>query len=133
MAEGLTALESTFGPQETADRLVAEVIALGMTIFARMDHAAGAAAVGMTLSPTEVVVFGNAKAGTPLMQAQETIGIDLPLKALVYQDTAGKTWLAYNDPAWMARRHDLPAAVATNVSVMTAALEAIAARATGRG
>ena len=76
-----------------------------MTILARIDHAAAAANVGMALRPTEVLIFGNPLAGTPLMQAAQTIGIDLPLKALVWQDDAGKTWLAYNDPTWLARRH----------------------------
>ena len=63
----------------------------------------------MELRPTEVLIFGNAKGGTPLMQAEQTIGIDLPLKALVWQDAAGKTWLSYNDPAWLAQRHNVEA------------------------
>ena len=82
-ANGLTTLSSVFGPQDTADRLESEIKARGMTVFARIDHAAGAAAAGMTLRPTEVLIFGNARGGTPLMQAQQAIGIDLPLKALV--------------------------------------------------
>jgi uncharacterized protein (DUF302 family) len=130
MADGLITLESNFGPQETSNRLVAEVAVQGMTIFARVDHAAGAAEVGMTLGPTELLIFGNAKAGTPLMQEQQSTGIDLPLKALVYQDTSGKTWLAYNDPAWLARRHDLPTAAAVSIKSMTSVLAAISARAT---
>ena len=77
----------------------------GLTVFARIDHAAGAQAVGMALRPTELLIFGNAKGGTPLMQAQQTIGIDLPLKALAFEDAAGKAWLAYNDPAWLTGRH----------------------------
>ena len=79
MADGLITIPSSFGPQETMDRLAAEVSARGMTIFARIDHAAGAASVGMPLRPTELLIFGNAKAGTPLMQVDQTIGIDVPL------------------------------------------------------
>ena len=101
--EGLNTLASAFGPRETMDRLVSAITAKGMTVFARIDHAAGAAAVDMALGPTEVLIFGHAKGGTPLMQARQTIGIDLPLKSLVWQDTDGKTWLSYNDPGWLAQ------------------------------
>src|SRR5215831_10927910 len=101
--EGLTRVASSFGPKETMDRLAAAVAAKGMTVFARIDHAAGAAAVGLPLRPTELLIFGNARGGTPLMQAAQTIGIDLPLKALVLEDAGGKSSLAYNDPAWLAR------------------------------
>jgi uncharacterized protein (DUF302 family) len=90
-AEGLTTVLSNSGSKETMDRLEAEVRAMGMTVFARVDHAAGAASVGLQLGATELLIFGNATAGTPLMQADQAIGIDLPLKALVYQDAAGKT------------------------------------------
>jgi uncharacterized protein (DUF302 family) len=103
--DGLTTLASSFGPAETMARLEAAVRAKGLTVFARIDHAAGAAAVGLALRPTELIIFGNAKGGTPLMQAQQTIGIDLPLKALIWQDAAGKTRLSYNDPRWLAQRH----------------------------
>ncbi|MGA2843733.1 MAG: DUF302 domain-containing protein, partial [Steroidobacteraceae bacterium] len=71
-----------------------------MTVFAHVDHAAGAAAVGLSLSPTDLLVFGNATGGTPLMQTVQTIGIDLPLKVLVWQDASRKAWLSYNDPKW---------------------------------
>src|SRR5450631_4083061 len=104
-AQGLTTLPSSHGPKDTMDRLEAVVKAKGMTVFARIDHAAGATAVGLSLRPTEVLIFGNAKAGTPVMQSVQTIGIDLPLKALVWQDASGKTWLSYNDPGWLAKRH----------------------------
>ncbi len=104
-ADGLTTLKSSRGPKETVDRLVAELQAKGLTIFARVDHAAGAKEAGLELRPTEFVIFGNAKGGTPLMQANQAIGIDLPLKALVWQEASGDTWLSYNDPAWLARRH----------------------------
>ena len=108
------------------DRLEAEIRAKGMTVFARIDHAAGAVAVGLPLRPTELIIFGNAKAGTPLMQADQAVGIDLPLKALVYEDAAGKVWLAANDPRWIARRHGLGATLAGAAEAMAAALDALA-------
>jgi uncharacterized protein (DUF302 family) len=74
-------------------------------VAARVDHAAAAAAVGFALPATEVLIFGNPRAGTPLMQAAQTIGIDLPLKALVWRDVSGATFVGYNDPHWLARRH----------------------------
>src|SRR5437870_2550909 len=128
--DGLTTIRSRFGPKETMDRLQAEIRAKGMTVFARIDHAAGAAEVGLALRPTELLIFGNAKAGTPLMQANQAIGIDLPLKALVFEDAAGKTWLSYNDPRWLARRHGLGAAVDPAVDAMAAALGAVTTKAT---
>ena len=124
-ADGLTSVQSPYGPKETMDRLEAEVKARGMAVFARIDHAAGAAGVGLPLRPTEVLIFGAARAGTPLMQADQTVGIDLPLKALVYQDASGKIWLAINDPHWIARRHGLGAGVAPNVDAMAAALDGL--------
>jgi uncharacterized protein (DUF302 family) len=105
--DGLTSVESAFGPMETMDRLEAGIRALGMTVFARIDHEAGASSAGLELRPTELLMFGNPKAGTPLMQAEQTIGVDLPLKALVWQDAAGVTRISWNDPAWLARRHGL--------------------------
>jgi uncharacterized protein (DUF302 family) len=131
-AQGLTTVRSNFGPQDTMNRLETAVKAKGMTVFARIDHAAGAAAVGLSLRPTEVLVFGNAKAGTPLMQSVQTIGIDLPLKALVWQDASGDTWLSYNDPDWLAQRHGLGGETETVVKMITGALAAVAkAAATG--
>src|SRR5262249_49011038 len=129
MTDGLTSILSRFGPKETMDRLEAEVKAKGFAVFARIDHAVGAAAVGLSLRPTEVLIFGNARGGTPLMQAGQSIGIDLPLKALVHQDEAGKVWLSYNDPSWIAQRHGLGAAVAANVQAMAKVLEAVATHA----
>jgi uncharacterized protein (DUF302 family) len=107
--EGLTTCASSHGPKETMDRLAAAVTARGVTVLARIDHAEAAAEVGLTLRPTELLIFGNAKAGTPLMQTAQTMGIDLPLKALVWEDEASQTWLAFDDPEWLAARHgDLP-------------------------
>jgi uncharacterized protein (DUF302 family) len=129
-ADGLITLSSSHGPKDTMDRLAAEVIARGLTVFARVDHAAGAADAGLSLRPTELLIFGNAKGGTPLMQSEQTIGIDLPLKALVWQDASGRTWLSYNDPGWLAKRHGLGAEVDPAVKAMAAALNAIATKAT---
>jgi len=130
-ADGLITVRSSYGPKDTMNRLEAEVKAKGMTVFARIDHAAGAAEVGLPLRPTEVLIFGAAKGGTPLMQAVQTIGIDLPLKALVWQDASGVTWLSYNDPGWLAKRHGLGSEVAAAVNGMTAALAAVTKVATG--
>lgn len=129
-ADGLTTLRSSYGPHDTMNRLEAELKARGMTVFARIDHAAGATGVGLSLRPTEVLIFGNAKAGTPLMQSVQTVGIDLPLKALVWQDASGGTWLSYNDPAWLAQRHALPNETATVIGNMSAALAAVTKAAT---
>jgi uncharacterized protein (DUF302 family) len=130
-AQGLTTIRSSHGPQDTMNRLEAAVQAKGMTVFARIDHAAGAAGAGLSLRPTELLIFGNAQAGTPLMQAVQTIGIDLPLKALVWQDASGHTWLSYNDPVWLAQRHRLAAGTQAALGIMTAALDAVAKAATG--
>ena len=122
---GLTTIASDFGPKETMDRLEAEVRAKGMEVFARVDHAAGARQAGMNLRPTEVLIFGAAKGGTPLMQASQTMGIDLPLKALVWEDESGQTWISTNDPTWLAQRHGVEAmagGVARALSDMLAAL-----------
>ena len=128
--DGLTTIRSSHGPQDTMNRLQAAVKAKGMTVFARIDHAAGAKTAGLSLQPTEVLIFGNAKAGTPLMQSVQTIGIDLPLKALVWQDASGGTWLSYNDPVWLGKRHGLDRAGLATLSAMAAALGALANTAT---
>ena len=128
--DGLITLRSNFGPEETMNRFEAEVYARGMTVFAHIDHAAGAIAVGLPLRPTDLLIFGSAKAGTPLMQSVQTIGIDLPLKALVWRDAAGATFLSYNDPAFLTHRHGLGEAAKPVVEAMSGALKAIAAKAT---
>src|SRR5689334_3194169 len=129
-ADGLITLRSSFGPEETMTRLEAEVRARGMMVFAHVDHAAGAAAAGLPLRPTDLLIFGAAKGGTPLMQAVQTIGIDLPLKALVWQDEAGVTFLSHNDPAYLTHRHGLGEAARPVVEAMSTALKAITAKAT---
>jgi uncharacterized protein (DUF302 family) len=130
--DGLVIIPSSFDPRETANRLAAEVAAHGMTVLARIDHAAAAAKAGMELRPTEVLIFGNPKGGTPLMQKVQTIGIDLPLKALVWQDESARTWLAYNDPEWLAKRHGADTGTGAVIAAMAAALRAVAKKATTR-
>ena len=93
--------------KETIDRLVSIVESKGITVFARIDHAVNAVEQGMQLRPTELLIFGNPKAGTVLMQDKQTSGIDLPLKALAWEDESGKVWLCYNEARWVAERHDL--------------------------
>jgi uncharacterized protein (DUF302 family) len=122
--EGLTTIPSSLVPKETMDRLVAEIRAKGMNVFARIDHAAGAAEVGLKLRPTELILFGNALGGTPLMQSVQTVGIDLPLKVLVWQDAEGKTWVSYNEPRWIEQRHGVTSTEQV-VSKMTDMLSAM--------
>ncbi len=104
-ADGLIAVRSPYGALETMNRLEATVKQRGLTVFARIDHAAGAAKVGKSLRPTELLIFGSPAGGTPLMECVQTAGIDLPLKALVWEDDASQVWLGYNDPAFLAQRH----------------------------
>lgn len=128
--DGLVTCVSSFGPKETMDQLAAAVTNRGISILARIDHGAAAAEVGMELRPTEVLIFGNPRAGTPLMQAIQTTGIDLPLKALVWRDEGGTTWLAYNDPRWLAKRHGIDAGLDRIVGAMADVLAALAKEAT---
>jgi uncharacterized protein (DUF302 family) len=127
---GLVSVPSRVSVKETLDRLLAALAARKLTVFARVDHAAGAASVGLPLRPTEVVIFGNPKGGTAPMQDRQSAGIDLPLKALIFEDAGGKAWLTYNDPAWIAERHGLGAASAAAVQAMAGLLSAIAQEAT---
>jgi uncharacterized protein (DUF302 family) len=123
--DGLITIPSAHSAKETIDRIESDIKSKGMTIFARIDHAAGAKEVGLTLAPTLLLIFGNAKVGTPLMQDKQRIGIDLPLKALAWEDGSGKTWLSYNDLDWLAKRHGLDGKVDNVVKGLSAALGAI--------
>ena len=110
---GMVALKSPYSAADTVSRLEAQVRQRNLAVVARVDHAAGAQRVNQTLRPTEVIIFGNPQAGTPLMLCAQGMGIDLPMKALVWVDAQAQTWLAYNDPLWLVRRHgggDCPAA-----------------------
>jgi uncharacterized protein (DUF302 family) len=128
--EGLITIASAHDQATTLARLAAAITARGMTVIARIDHAGAAAKAGLTLRPTEVVIFGNPRAGTGLMQAAQTMGIDLPLKALVWQDETGKTQLSYNDPNWLAERHDVGGGAEKTLTAMSDALAALAKEAT---
>ena len=123
-AEGLISVASPRSAVDTMNRLEALVKERGLNVFARIDHAAGAAKVGKTLRSTELLIFGNPQGGTPLMECAQTAGIDLPLKALVWTDVAGKVMLSYNDPAYLAKRHG--AASCPAVEGLTKALNGLA-------
>jgi uncharacterized protein (DUF302 family) len=107
---------------ETVDRLQAAVTAAGLLVFARIDHAANAAQAGMQLRPTELLIFGHPRGGTPLMQDRQTSGIDLPVKALAWQDVDGTVWLTYNRASWLAERHGLGPDSETAVEAVEAGL-----------
>lgn len=128
-AEGLTTIKSNYSPKETMDRLEAAVKSKGLIVFAHIDHAAGAAQAGLPLRPTDLLIFGNAKGGTPLMQVNQQIGIELPLKILVWEDQAGTTWLSYNDSSWLAMRHGLGHDSEATVSALGNLVSALAAAA----
>ena len=128
-ADGLVAVKSPHSVKDTLDRLEAAAKGKGLNVFLRLDHAAGAQKIGKTLRPTELLVFGNPQGGTPLMECAQTAGIDLPLKALAWQDSAGQVWLGYNDPRFLAKRHDAgDCAVAPNLLKALAGLAAEAVR-----
>lgn len=105
--DGLQTLASSHPVGETVDRLEKSLGAAGFRIFARVDHGAGADSVDMPLGPTQLLIFGNPQGGTVLMQSQRTVGIELPLKYLVWEDAQGKVTIAWNDPAWLTARHGI--------------------------
>lgn len=127
---GLISVKSSHDVKTTADRLEAVLKKKGMTVFNRIDHAAGAASVGNELRPTELVIFGNPKIGSKLMQCAQTIAIDLPQKAMIWKDGGGQVWLSYNNPAFLINRHRLPGCEAV-IKKLTGALGKFAAVATG--
>ncbi len=104
-ADGLIAVKSPRGVDESMNRLEALVRQRGLNVFARIDHAAGASRIGASLRPAQLLIFGNPQGGTPFMQCAQEVGIDLPLKALVWEDAAAQVWIGYNDPGYLARRH----------------------------
>src|SRR5215470_20164862 len=129
--DGVITVQSRFSANETIERLLATIAEKNLTVFARVDHAAGAASVGLSLRTTELVIFGSPKGGTPLMQDQQLAGIDLPLKALIWEDAERRTWLSYNDPAWIAQRHSLGSRSSSPVTAMTNLLRQIVHGVTG--
>lgn len=127
---GLITVDSHGTTPETVARLVEAIEKTGMTILARIDHAAAARAAHLSLRPTEVFIFGNPRAGTPLMALDQRVGIDLPIKVLVWEDELGKTKVSYNTIAWIVARHHLGSSTETVVKAMTAAIEKVVAAAT---
>jgi uncharacterized protein (DUF302 family) len=125
--DGLVSVPVLHPTPQLIERIETELKARGITIFARIDHAAGAAAVGQALRPTVVLIFGNPAAGTPLMQAEQTIGLDLPLKILAWEDASGISWLSYHDPAWLARCHGIDPATQPTLAAMTSLYAALTA------
>lgn len=126
---GLVALKSPHSQADTLTRLEAQVRQRNLNVFARIDHAGAAQRSGMTLRPTEVMIFGNPQAGTPLMQCAQRAGIDLPMKALVWSDESGQTWLGYNEPRWLMHRHggpDCPPAEAVGKALAAIAAAVVA-------
>jgi len=117
---GLVTVKSVHDVAQTADRLEKVLKAKGMKVFARIDHAQGAAGAGLQLRPTELVIFGNPKVGTPLMNCSQSVAIDLPQKALIWQDADGQVWFSYNDPGYLAKRHGLTGCDAVLQKVATA-------------
>ncbi len=129
--EGLVTLVSAHSVTETIDRLAAAVTARGLTVFVRVDHGANAVEVGMPLRATQLLVFGNPRAGTPLMQDRQLVGLDLPLRALAWEDGDGTVRLTYPDAHGLARRYGLGPASAAAVDAIASGLVVVAAEATG--
>jgi uncharacterized protein (DUF302 family) len=128
--QGLITIESAFSVTETIDRLVGSVATAGLLVFARIDHGQGAADIGAVLRPTQLLIFGNPRGGTPLMQERQTAGIDLPIKALAWEDENGLVWLTYNTGTWIGARHGLGEQSSAAIAAIDAGLAKLAAAAT---
>ena len=124
-SNGLITMMSRFTVGQTIDRLSARVTAAGLLVFARIDHASNAMNVGLELRPTELLIFGHPKGGTPLMQDKQTAGIDLPVKALAWEDEEGTVWLTYNEATWLATRHALGACSKDAIEAIEGGLAAL--------
>jgi len=106
-AEGMVDVKSSFGVKETADRLESVLKEKGMTLFNRVKHSEAAQNVGVDLREAQLIIFGNPQVGSPLMKCQKSVAIDLPQKALIWRDSEGNTWLSYNDPMYLKKRHNI--------------------------
>jgi uncharacterized protein (DUF302 family) len=133
VSDGAITVESKFPVSETIDRLAAAAVRAGLLVFARIDHAQGARDAGLELRPTELLIFGHPRGGTPLMLDSQQAGIDLPFKALAWEDEDGRVWLAWNDAEWLARRHQLGAATAPAVRAIADGMSGLAVGAAGLG
>lgn len=120
---GLVHLRSPYSVPETIKRLESELYTRNLTLFARIDHSGEAEKVGLRMHPTQLIIFGSPKAGTPLMVTSPTLAVDLPLKALVWEDAEGKVWLSYNSPDYLKRRHEIPDELLKNIAGVGAVLE----------
>jgi uncharacterized protein (DUF302 family) len=118
--DGLLQVASPYAVDETVKRLESVLAQRGVQMFALIDHSGEAQKVGMKMRPTKLVIFGNPKAGTPLMVAAPTLAIDLPLKALVWEDAGGKVWVSYNSPEYLQQRHGVPEDLIKNIAVVGA-------------
>jgi uncharacterized protein (DUF302 family)/uncharacterized membrane protein YidH (DUF202 family) len=123
--DGIVTKPSNHSVDQTLEKLEGLLRAKGVTIFAVIDHSGEAAKVGLEMPPTKLLIFGNPKAGTPLMLAAPSSAIDLPLKILIWADAQGKVWVSYNSPAYLQQRHHLPPELLPNIAVV----EALAAKA----
>lgn len=130
-ADGVVDVKSSHDVATTADRLESALSSKGLTIFARIDHSAGAKSVGLELRPTVLLIFGNPKAGTPLMQCQQSVAIDLPQKALIWEDADGQAWLTYNDPQYLAKRHKVDSCAEKTLQKVAGILANFSKAATG--
>jgi uncharacterized protein (DUF302 family) len=124
---GVTSIASPYSIESTVSRLEALIKAKGLTLFAHIDHAAGAREAGLQMQEAQILIFGNAKSGTPLMVATPLLALDLPLKILVWQDAEQKVWLSYNTPAYLAQRHTIPADLTNNIAGIEALAKAAVA------
>jgi uncharacterized protein (DUF302 family) len=120
---GMVHLNSAYSVAETILRLESVLKAKGMAIFCRVDHSGEAERAGLKMNPTQLLIFGNPKAGTPLMVASPTLAIDLPLKALVWGDAGGKVWVSYNAPEYLKQRHNIPDELVKNIAGIGPLLE----------
>jgi uncharacterized protein (DUF302 family) len=123
MASGMVDIPSRYSVPESLVRLEAILKEKGLTIFACVDHSGEAKKVGLEMRPTQLVIFGSPKGGTPLMVAAPSLAIDLPLKALAWQDEAGKVWLSYNSPEYLQQRHGIPAELLKNIAGVGALIQ----------
>jgi uncharacterized protein (DUF302 family) len=128
--DGLISLQSKHDVAETARRFRDVAEKAGLTIFSEIDHAQNASMAGLELGPTRLLIFGNPRGGTPLMQSNRTAAIDLPFKALVWEDDNGTTWLTYNDPKWLAKRHKVDPGANPAISAIDSGMKSLSLAAT---
>jgi uncharacterized protein (DUF302 family) len=124
---GMVHLASPYSITETLKRLDSVLLSRGLAVFARVDHSGEAEKIGMKIHPTQLIIFGSPKAGTPVMVASPTLAIDLPLKALVWEDAGGKVWLSYNSAVYLKQRHNIPDDLVKNLAVVDPLLQSVVA------